>query len=74
MLPIIKENYIGKERPPKVSPYKVFCAILYILRTGCPLRDIPAEYGYRQVIYDRFSRGSEGGLGANILLRLQEEE
>jgi transposase len=51
----------------------VFCGILYILRTGCPWRDLPAEYGYWHVVYDRFNRGSERGLGANILLELQKE-
>jgi hypothetical protein len=36
VLPIIERNYIWKGRPPKVSHYQVFCAILYILKTGCP--------------------------------------
>ncbi|MDR0998429.1 MAG: transposase, partial [Treponema sp.] len=44
------------------------------LRTGCPWRDLPVEYGYWQVIYDRFSRGSERGLWAKILISLQREE
>jgi hypothetical protein len=30
LLPIIEGDYIWKGRPPKVSHYKVFCAILYI--------------------------------------------
>ncbi|MDR1985486.1 MAG: transposase, partial [Treponema sp.] len=41
---------------------------------GCPWRDLPVEYGYWHVIYDRFSRGRERGLWAKNLLRLQEEE
>ncbi|MDR2245386.1 MAG: transposase [Treponema sp.] len=74
VLPIIEGTYIWKGRPPKVSHYKVFCGILYILRTGCPWRDLPEEYGYWHVIYDRFSWGSKRGLWAKILIRLQEEE
>jgi transposase len=74
VLPVIEGNYIWKGRPPKVSHYKAFCGILYILRTGCPWRDLPVEYGYWHVIYDRFSRGRERGLWAKILLRLQREE
>jgi transposase len=35
---------------------------------------LPVEYGYWQVIYDRFSRGSERGLWAKILISLQREE
>jgi hypothetical protein len=31
--PIIEKNYIWKGRPPKISHYKVFCAIMYVLRT-----------------------------------------
>jgi transposase len=58
VLPIIEADYIWKGRPPKVSLYQIFCAILYILRTGCPWRDLPEVYGYWHVIYDRFSRGS----------------
>jgi transposase len=74
VLPIIEADYIWKGRPPKVSHYQVFCAILYILRTGCPWRDLPEVYGYWHVIYDRFSRGSGSGLWAKVLLKLQEEE
>jgi transposase len=74
VLPVIEGAYIWKGRPPKVSHYQVFCGILYILRTGCPWRDLPGEYGYWHVIYDRFSWGSKRGLWAKILLSFQEEE
>ena len=73
VLPVIEGNYIGKGRPPKVSHYKAFCGIMYILRTGCPWRDLPEEYGHWHVIYDRFSRGSERGLWAKVLLTLQTQ-
>ena len=36
---IIEKNYVWKGRPPNISHYQVFCAILYILRTGQPWRD-----------------------------------
>jgi transposase len=74
LLPVIEGDYIWKGRPPQVSHYKVFCAILYIMRTGCPWRDLPDEYGYWHVIYDRFSRGSKRGLWLKVLAVLQEEE
>ncbi|MDR1318915.1 MAG: transposase, partial [Treponema sp.] len=61
VLPIIEGDYIRKGRPPKISHYQVFCGILYILRPGCPWRDLPEAYGYWHVIYDRFSRGSGRG-------------
>jgi transposase len=40
VLPIIEASDLGKGRPPKVSHYRVFCGILYVLRTGCPWRDL----------------------------------
>jgi transposase len=68
VLPIIEENYIWKGRPPKVSHYQVFCGILYVLRTGCSWWDLPEEYGYWHVIYDRFSRGIGRGLWARSIV------
>jgi transposase len=73
VLPVIEGDYIWKGRPPKVSHYQAFCRTLYILRTGGLWRDLPEAYGYWQVIYDRFSRGSKGGLWAKILLSLRKE-
>ena len=74
VLPIIETSNRGKGRPPKVSHYQAFCGILYILRTGCPWRDLPKEYGYWHVVYDRFNRGSRRGLWAQILLVLQKKK
>ena len=71
--PVIEGNYIGKGHPPKVSRYKTFCGIMYILRTGCPWRDLPEEYGYWHVVFDRFSRGTERGLWARVLMSLQNQ-
>ena len=72
ILPLIEENYIWKGRPPKISHYHVFCAILYILRTGTPWRDLPRLYGNWHAIYLRFKRGSERGLWWHILISLQQ--
>ena len=73
ILPIIEAAYIWKGRPPKVSHYLVCCGILYILRTGCPWRDLPEEFGYWHLVYDRFSWGSTRGLWAKMLISLQKE-
>ncbi|MEK7398474.1 MAG: transposase [Candidatus Poribacteria bacterium] len=70
--PIIEKNYIWKGRPPVISHYKVFCAILYVLRTGIPWRDLPKCYGYWHTIYQRFKRGSEKGIWWKILMLLQQ--
>ncbi|MDR0378270.1 MAG: transposase [Spirochaetaceae bacterium] len=74
VLPVIEGDYIWKGRPPKAPHYQVFCGIVYILRTRCSWRNLPPEYGYWHVIYDRFSRGNERGLWAKIFIQLQAEE
>jgi transposase len=74
VLSAIEKFYIWKGRSPKAPHYKVFCTILYILRTGCPWRDVPEAYSYWHMIYDRFSWGSGRGLWAKILLNLQKKE
>lgn len=71
ILPVIEENYIWKGRPPLISHYKVFCAILYVLRTGIPWRDLPKCFGNWHSIYTRFQRGNERALWWKILLKLQ---
>ncbi|MDR2632537.1 MAG: transposase [Treponema sp.] len=73
VLPIIEASYRGKGRPPKVSHYHAFCGMLYVLRTGCSWRDLPQEYGYWHVVYDRFNHGRERGIWARILLELQNK-
>jgi transposase len=59
ILPVIEQSYIWKGRPPIISHYKVFCAILYVLRTGIPWRDLPKVFGNGHSIYMRFQRGNE---------------
>ena len=74
ILPLITESYIWKGRPPKVSHYQVFCAILYVLRTGIPWRDLPENFGPWHTVYTRFKRGSDKGLWWKILIKLQSLE
>jgi transposase len=74
ILPLIEGSYIWKGRPPRISHYQVFCAILYILRTGIPWRDLPACYGKWHPLYLRFKHGSDLGLWWQILLTLQRRK
>jgi len=74
ILPLIEGGYIWKGRPPSISHYQVFCAILYVLRVGCPWRDLPACYGKWHTVYTRFKRGSERGLWWRILITLQQRK
>lgn len=42
-------------------------AVLWILRTGCPWRDRPAEWGHWHTTYTRFSRWNRAGVWGRLL-------
>jgi transposase len=71
--PLIVSCYSAAGRPKKISNYQVFSAILYVLRTGIPWRDLPSNYGNWHSIYLRFKKGSDRGVWWNILLKLQQD-
>ena len=43
--PLIISYYSNAGRPQKVDNYQIFCAMLYVLSTGIPWRDLPRCYG-----------------------------
>ena len=71
--PLIERFYSKAGRPSKISDYTVFCAMLYVLRTGIPWRDLPKSYGNWHSIYLRFKRSSDRGVWWQVLLHLQQE-
>jgi transposase len=48
----------------------MFECMYYILRTGCPWRDLPKEFGPWKSVYTRYRRWSKAGLWARMLARL----
>lgn len=72
--PIIDESFSAAGRPAKISDYQIFCATLYVLRTGVSWRDLPPCYGYWHSVYLRFSKGSKRGLWWKILVTLQQNK
>jgi len=72
--PLINKCYSAAGRPQKVSDYQVFNAILYVLRTGVPWRDLPKCYGYWHTVYLRFNKGSKRGVWWYILMHLQQRK
>ena len=48
-------------------------AMLWILRTGAPWRDLPSAYGPWQSVYTRFSRWSASGVLARLFAALSRE-
>ena len=53
-------------RPPKDDRLMV-TGIWYVLRTGVPWRDLPAEFGPWSSVYTRFRRWCASGLWARLL-------
>ena len=47
-------------------------AILWILRTGAPWRDLPAHFGSWKSVYDRFRAWSKNGLWTAILSAISQ--
>lgn len=55
-------------QPPALPERAFFEALLYLARTGIPWRDLPAEFGRWDAVYNRFRRWVASG----SLLRLFE--
>ena len=56
-------------RPPK-DDRLMLAAIFYVLRTGVPWRDLPADFGPWSSVYARFRRWCASGLFALVLAQL----
>jgi len=75
ILPVIEAHTRGMGlggRPPKISHYVCFCAMLTMMRVSQPWRDLDPIYGPWHTIYTRFKRWSERGLFWNILYALKQ--
>lgn len=59
-------------RPPK-SHKLVIEAVVWILRTGAPWRDMPSAYGPWKTVYTRFWRWSDSGVLARLFEALARE-
>ncbi len=53
-------------KPPVLPDRMFFEAVLYIARTGIPLRDLPAEFGRWDAVYNRFRRWVASGALARL--------
>ena len=48
-----------RTKPTSVDLYEVFCAVLYVLRTGCQWRFLSDEWPKWQTVYSYFSKWSQ---------------
>lgn len=72
--PYLLEFKDGRGRPPLISDYDFFCAVLFVMRTGIAWRDLPDRYGSWHTIYTRFKRWSESGWFWKLLQGLQAKK
>ena len=63
-----KPNVMGR---PRRDPRMIVDGILWILRTGSPWRDLPAEFGPWQTVWRLFDQWSSDGTLDEVLRRLQ---
>ena len=60
--------------PPALSDRLFIEAVLYLARTGIPWRDLPAEFGHWDAVYNRFRRWERRGIWRRLWERLQGED
>ena len=73
ILPLLLNFHQKSGRPPLISHYQFFNALLYVLGTGIPWRDLPELYGNWHTIYTRFKSWSDKGWLWNLLYELQSK-
>jgi transposase len=57
--------------PPVLSERMFIEAVLYLARTGTPWRDLPADFGRWDAVYNRFRRWERRGIWRQLWERLQ---
>ena len=60
--------------PPRQSDRMFIEAVLYIARTGIPWRDLPAEFGQWDAVYNRFRRWEKRHVWQQLWQHLQSDE
>lgn len=70
--PLLPPQHKTGGRPAK--PHRtVVEAMIWVVRTGAPWRDLPRAYGPWQSVYTRFSRWSKSGVLQRLLGHLAKE-
>lgn len=61
------ESARRKTAPRRVDLYDVFCAVLYLLRSGCQWRMLPEEFPKWRTVHAYFAIWSEPREGGSLL-------
>ena len=72
----VLESARRKTAPRRIDLYEVFCAVLYLLRTGCPWRYLPrgGQFPPRSTVYNIFRGLQRDGVWEAIAATLVEAE
>jgi transposase len=71
LAPILATLKARAGSPPALSDRMFIDAVLYLARTGTPWRDLPAEFGHWDAVYNRFRRWEARGIWRQLWERLQ---
>ena len=66
ILPLL-ESARKKTAPRRVELYEVFCAVLYLLRTGCQWRALPSDFPKWRTVHAYFTIWSEAREEGSLL-------
>jgi transposase len=73
ILPLL-EGVRKRTKPRTVDLYEVFCALLYLLKTGCQWRMLPSDFPKWRTVHSYFQKWSElDPDGVSVLERAQKK-
>ena len=69
ILPLL-QSVRRRTKPTTVDLYEVFCAVLYLLRSGCQWRMLPSDFPKWRTVHSYFAKWSEPDQhGSSVLER-----
>jgi transposase len=66
VLPILSSGR-NKTRPREVDLHEVFCAVLYVLRSGCQWRMVPEGFPKWRTVYDYWRLWGQANAAGSLL-------
>ena len=70
ILPLL-QSVRRRTKPTTVDLYEVFCAVLYLLRSGCQWRMLPSDFPKWRTVHSYFAKWSEPDQHGSSVLELK---
>ena len=67
LIKLLLERARRKTSPRRIDLYEVFCAVLYLLRTGCQWRVLPNDFPKWRTVHSYWAIWSESREGGSLL-------